>query len=79
MTLGCNRNHRQFPRILGYCNAKMNCEPLSMNKILQETQVCLNRTQEHKHQTANRTIYYLARGFEGLQSVTQIQQNFFLH
>ena len=35
-------------------------------KILQKTQVCLNRTQEHKNQTANSTIYYLARGFEGL-------------
>ena len=36
-------------------------------KILQEAQVCLNRTQEHKTQTADNTIqFYLAKGFEGL-------------
>ena len=35
-------------------------------KILQEAQVCLNRTQEHKTQTADKTIFYLAKGFEGL-------------
>ena len=30
-------------------------------KILQEAQVCLNRTQEHKIQTADNTIFYLQR------------------
>ena len=35
-------------------------------KILQEAQVCLNRTQEHITQTADNTIFYLAKGFEGL-------------
>ena len=35
-------------------------------KILEEAQVCLNRTQEHKTQTADNTISYLAKGFEGL-------------
>ena len=38
----------------------------SEKKILQEAQVCLNRTQEHKTQTAGYTIFYLAKGFEGL-------------
>ena len=28
--------------------------------------MCLNRTQEHKAQTADKTIFYLAKGFEGL-------------
>ena len=28
--------------------------------------MCLNRTQEHKTQTADSTIFYLAMGFEGL-------------
>ena len=28
--------------------------------------MCLNRTQEHKTQTADNTIFYLAKGFEGL-------------
>ena len=37
-----------------------------MKKILQEAQVCLNHTQEHKTQTADNTIFYLAKGFEGL-------------
>ena len=32
----------------------------------QEAQVCLNRTQELKNQTADNTILYLAKGFEGL-------------
>ena len=36
-------------------------------KILQETQVYLNRTQEHKHQTANRTIYYLSMALKDLK------------
>ena len=44
----------------------MHFQPLSMKKNLQETQVCLNRTQEHKTQTADNTIFYLAKGFEGL-------------
>ena len=35
-------------------------------KILQEAQVCLNRTQEHITQTADNTIFYLAKGFERL-------------
>ena len=35
-------------------------------KILQEADVCLNRTQEHKTQTADNTIFYLAKCFEGL-------------
>ena len=35
-------------------------------KILQEAQVCLNRTQEHKNQTADDAIFYLAKGFEGV-------------
>ena len=35
-------------------------------KILQEAHVCLNRTQEHKNQTADNTIFYLVKGFEGL-------------
>ena len=35
-------------------------------KILQEAQVCLYRTQEHITQTADNTIFYLAKGFEGL-------------
>ena len=28
--------------------------------------MCLNRTQEHITQTADNTIFYLAKGFEGL-------------
>ena len=44
----------------------MHFQPLSMKKILQDAQVCLNRTQEHKIQTADNTIFYLAKGFEGL-------------
>ena len=28
--------------------------------------MCLNRTQEHKIQTADNTIFYLAKGFEEL-------------
>ena len=35
-------------------------------KNSQEAQVCLNCTQEHKPQTAGNTIFYLAKGFEGL-------------
>ena len=35
-------------------------------KVLQEAQVCLNRTLEHKTQTADSTIFYFAKGFEGL-------------
>ena len=35
-------------------------------KILQEAQVFLNRTQEHKTQISDNTIFYLAKGFEGL-------------
>ena len=33
-------------------------------KILQEAQVCLNRTQEHKTQTADNTISILRRALE---------------
>ena len=28
--------------------------------------MCLNRTQEHITQTADNTIFYIAKGFEGL-------------
>ena len=31
--------------------------------------MCLNHTQEHKTQTADNTIFYLAKGFEGLSGV----------
>ena len=38
-------------------------------KISQEAQMCLNRTQEHKNQTADDTIFYFAKGFEGVSRV----------
>ena len=66
MTLGYNRNCQQFPHILGHCGAFLATQ---YKKILQEEQVCLNRTQEHKNQTVDNskyTIFYLAKGFEGL-------------
>ena len=39
---------------------------LYQKKILLEPQVCLNRAQEQITQTADNTIFYLAKGFEGL-------------
>ena len=62
-----------------------------MKKNLQEAQMCLNRTQEHKNQTDDYTIFYLAKGFEGVSRVLpksnntssyiedHSKDNFFLH
>ena len=47
----------------------MNFLATQNKKFLQEAQVCLNRTQEHKSQTADNskyTIFYLVKDFEGL-------------
>ena len=64
MTLGYNRNCQQFPRILGHCDGFSVIQ--YEKKILQEAQVCLHRTQEHITQTADNTIFYLAKGFDRL-------------
>ena len=49
MTLGYNRNCQQFPNILGHCDAFL----ATQYKKQQEVQVCLNRPQEQKNQTAD--------------------------
>ena len=67
MTLGCNRNCQQFPHILGLCN------------VFVATQYEKNLTRGQSVSKSHTGAQYLVWGFEGLQSVTKIQQNFFLH